>query len=155
MRSPKGRLLSLTKEVQEKIVECVRSGMHFKHAAAMAGISEKSFLTWMAKGRKKEHPYESFFLAVEKAKAEDIANNCKHINTAAITQWQAAAWMLERKYPEFYGRETWRIKQLEEELTQLRKLIEKALSPGQTTAPAQAPITKQEEEVEKTDGDAN
>lgn len=57
-----------------------------------------------------EWPFVVFALAVEKAEAAFEARALSAIQKAALgadgkpQSWQAAAWLLERKYPEQYGR---------------------------------------------------
>jgi hypothetical protein len=57
-----------------------------------------------SKGKKKEQPYVEFSNAVEKAMAEAEVAGVNAIVVAAARHWQAAAWMLERKHPERWGR---------------------------------------------------
>lgn len=48
-------------------------------------------------------PYREFRAAVQKAEAEAEERLLGIIEDAAPNTWQAAAWMLERKYPERWG----------------------------------------------------
>ena len=57
-----------------------------------------------AKPRKAERKFLQFLNAVEKAQAGSDIRMVALISKAAETQWQAAAWRLERKNPDQWGR---------------------------------------------------
>lgn len=48
--------------------------------------------------------YFEFFESVKKAEAQAVARNVAVIQSAAKDSWQAAAWWLERKYPQEWGK---------------------------------------------------
>lgn len=120
--SPKtGRPTKLTPEKQEEIVKYLRAGNYVETAAAYAGLSKASVYNWMRRGRREierveddprrkireeEQPYVDFLYAVEKAQARAEMTSIALINRASETQWQAAAWRLERKHPGRWGRST-------------------------------------------------
>jgi transposase len=109
--------------VQERILGAIRSGAYNETAAAYAGIGESTFYKWLARaqdelagGPEARGIYVEFREAVEKAQAESELEHLLVIRGAAQgrptkqgvpgspQQWQAAAWMLERKHPDRYGR---------------------------------------------------
>lgn len=74
-------------------------------AAAYAGISKDTFFRWLRKGaRAKSGIYKDFHDAVEKALADAEVRDVMLIANAAATDWKAAAWRLERKFPDRWGR---------------------------------------------------
>jgi len=101
-----GRQSKLTQEVQDRIVAALRAGNYQETAARYAGISEDTFYEWLKRG--KEEPgsaYSEFSEAVEKAKADAEVRDVALIDKAAHDgSWQAAAWKLERKFPNKWGR---------------------------------------------------
>jgi transposase len=99
-----GRKSALTDELQEKILRYLKLGAYVETAAAAAGISRDCFYKWMRRGAKGEKPYKAFADAVEQALAESEVRDLGIILGAAQTQWQAAAWRLERRFPDKYGR---------------------------------------------------
>lgn len=114
-----GRPTKLNYEVQEKIVQAIKAGNYIETAAAYAGISKSTLYDWLKRGerekqrvaknpryriRKSEKIYVDFSDAVEKALAEAEMRDVLLIGKAAEEQWQAAAWRLERKFPERWGR---------------------------------------------------
>jgi hypothetical protein len=50
-----------------------------------------------------EEPYLEFYAACTQAMAYAEAEKLAIIDKAAVTQWQAAAWHLERMYPDRFG----------------------------------------------------
>lgn len=99
-----GRRLRLTKETHEIIVRALKAGAFKVVAAAAAGISEDTLREWLRRGKKGEKEYVAFFRDVEKVVAEDCIRNQAFISKAAMSDWKAAAWNLERKYPKLYAR---------------------------------------------------
>jgi hypothetical protein len=75
-------------------------------AAASAGIDRTTLLDWLKRGARHETAALSKF-ATDYAEAEgDAEVKAVDLITAAAKrgQWQAAAWRLERKHPERWGR---------------------------------------------------
>lgn len=114
-----GRPTKLTSEVQHRIVQAIQAGNYMETAAAYAGINKTTLYDWLRRGarekerleknsrarmRKAEAPYVKFSNAVEKALAEAEMRDVMIIGKAAAEQWQAAAWRLERKFPQRWGR---------------------------------------------------
>jgi len=102
-----GRPTKLTSEVQEAIVSAIRAGNYMETAAAYAGIAKGTFYEWLRRGRRaKSGRYRAFVDAVEIALAEAEVQDLQRIEDAAKNGvWQAAAWRLERKFPEKWGRQ--------------------------------------------------
>jgi transposase len=100
------RQTKLTPEVQDKIVSALRAGNYQETAANFAGISKPTFYGWLERGRNEPDSIYSVFLdAVEKAKADAEVRDVALIDKAAHDgSWQAAAWKLERKFPQKWGR---------------------------------------------------
>lgn len=93
------RPTKLTPTVREKILLALAAGCTRKHAAALAGISEDSFARYRAKDKK-------LAAAVVRAEAEAVVACCLAIRRAAEKgKWRAAAWWLERRCPEEWGRQ--------------------------------------------------
>ena len=97
----------LREDMIEKAYELVKAGNHYRVISQYFGIDESTWHRWMRKGelaKNKNSIYYRFYKAVRKAEAEAHARNVEIIQQAAKTQWQAAAWWLERRYPEIWGR---------------------------------------------------
>lgn len=103
------RILKLTPALIKKIVGYQRAGAYVETAAAAAGISKQTLYTWLRRAvdENEEDPiFAKFAAAVEEAQALAEVRDIALIGKAAETQWQAAAWRLERKSPERWGRNT-------------------------------------------------
>jgi transposase len=97
----------LTSETATAIVNAVRAGNTQETAAAYAGINKDTLYTWMRKGRAATRgAYHQFVDQLDQALAASEVRDLALIGKAAEEQWQAAAWRLERRYPEKYGRRT-------------------------------------------------
>lgn len=75
-------------------------------AASYAGINKTTFYAWLRRGaRESRGLYHAFSEAVEKAHADSETRDVGLIAKAAADGvWQAAAWRLERKFPDRWGR---------------------------------------------------
>jgi transposase len=105
-QQPLGRPAKLTPELQNKICDAIRAGNYLETAAAFAGIGKSTFYDWLRRGQRvSKGIYHDFSEAVEKALADSEARDVALIAKAAADgQWQAAAWRLERKFPDRWGR---------------------------------------------------
>jgi len=118
----------LTPDVSDAIFDFISKGSTDKMACQAAGIDPTTFRRWVSKGENsKSGQFRSFYLSLKKARTVAFHHNLELIRKAAtekqtlkttrITtysdgtkttveefketpkQWQAAAWILERKYP--------------------------------------------------------
>lgn len=101
------RPTKLTPETQNKIVQALTLGATYEHAANFAGISYETFNNWMKRGEAASSgKFLQFFEAVKKAEGNATVGWLAKIEKAANDgNWQAAAWKLERRYPNDYGRQ--------------------------------------------------
>ena len=102
----KGRPSLRTKVRKDRIVQAIAAGNYVETAARYGGVHPATYYRWMqeaqepgAAANKRE-----FYEAVKKAEAEAEVRNVATIQLAASSQWQAAAWLLERKHPAQWGR---------------------------------------------------
>ena len=107
LRRPVGRPrgpTKLTPELMERTFELVQSGMNLDGVAYSVGINPTTFYRWMREGRVAiEGPYYEFFAGVKKGLAtfgffcfQRVASGCR--------DWRRYAWLLERKFPDRWGR---------------------------------------------------
>ncbi|MDY6957667.1 MAG: hypothetical protein SVK08_00785 [Halobacteriota archaeon] len=101
----RGRKTKLTPELQNKICQYIRAGNYIITACQAVGISQTTYERWINTGNKsKDGIYSDFVDAIKIAEAESEARNVLIVEKAAITTWTAAAWLLERKHPDRWGR---------------------------------------------------
>lgn len=102
---PGGRPSKLTPELQARICEAIRAGNYIETAAAYAGVHKATLYDWLKRGANANAgKFREFSDAVEKALADAEARDVALIAKAATEHWQAAAWRLERKFPDKWGR---------------------------------------------------
>lgn len=86
-----------TPETVKKITDAIKLGATYELACNYAGIDYSTFNEWQ-----KTKP--KFSEAVKAAEGEAAVKWLAKIEAAAAKSWQAAAWKLERRYPQDYGR---------------------------------------------------
>lgn len=98
----------LTEETREALLRMLRAGNYIETACRAAGITSKTFRNWRRahrEGQVSAIPYAKFFEDLDKAIAEGETTHLNAIELAAKSgQWQAAAWVLERRHPRRWGR---------------------------------------------------
>lgn len=95
----RGRPSKRTPEIEAAIYECLRLGMTCAQTCDSCGVSQSQFRNW-------RRNFRDFQDLVRRAEAEAVKLNLAVIQAAAASgkSWQAAAWFLERKHPEQWGR---------------------------------------------------
>lgn len=94
-----GRPTKKTEQRVEALLQSLRAGASRQRAAALAGIHRDTLYEWM-----KQDP--AFSDAIEKAEAFAESRFLARVATAAENEksWQAAAWILERRFPNEWRR---------------------------------------------------
>jgi transposase len=91
----------------EKLCQAILVGATYKLAALYAGISEDTFARWRQRMRtaRAGTPLARLRERLREAEAQAALHWLAQIQAAAAEDWHAAAFMLERRYPESYGRQ--------------------------------------------------
>ena len=82
--------------VADEVIAGVASGLDFRTACDAAGISGELASSWIVESA-------DFSLSFKKAKASHIRSCLTRLKDLPAGRWQAAAWELERIYPERFG----------------------------------------------------
>lgn len=98
----------LTKELTARICERIRQGAYLSPACEAEGVPDSTGSEWLQRGRgehstrRKTPVHAEFAEAIKKAEAECEQTCLLRIQTAAAEPrtWQAAAWLLERRFPQ-------------------------------------------------------
>lgn len=109
-----GRPLTLTSDLAQEIAVLLRRGLTQTDACAAVGLARSTFYDWLARGRDlaakdpadmtiEELRLSDFSDAVTRARARAKGDALGMIRAAMATDWRAAAWFLERSFPEEYG----------------------------------------------------
>lgn len=88
--------MKYSSEIASEICQYVQDGSTQRDSAIMSGISEETFYTW----RKNKSEFSE---SLKKAHAEHKKTLLATITSATEKSWQAAAWILERRYKEDYA----------------------------------------------------
>ena len=93
-------------EVMKRLEDALVAGNTYKVACVLSGISERSFMRWKAEGLKAKRGSLGwqFLQLIKGAEAKAIHRNVMVIQTASKKNWTAAAWWLERRCPDDFGR---------------------------------------------------
>ena len=89
--------MKYTPELVNELIKYIEAGNYIITACDAVGIHKDTFFDWL-----KEK--SDFSDSIKKAESKAIARNVMIIQKAAQTSWQAAAWFLERKDYERWGR---------------------------------------------------
>lgn len=102
------RPTKLDDAVAGRVLQALRAGNYLDTAAAFAGVHRSTLHDWLKKGRAENarEPYASFVDDVDEAMGDAEAMFVARIAKAAedARNWTAAAWWLERRFPDRWGR---------------------------------------------------
>jgi len=108
-----------TPELGKHILKAVRKGLHYDDAAALGGVTRSIVQRWLREGAQLletcidkdisnlpegEQQLVKFTIDFEKACARLTNENLDVIRRQRGSWWQAAAWILERRFPEKWGK---------------------------------------------------
>lgn len=104
-----GRPTRLTPRVQQAIVDAVAAGNFLEVAFRFGGISRKTGFEWLKRGADddalgQESIWTEFRDAVLAAESRAEIMALGFVRQAMVGDWKAAAWYLERKHRERWGR---------------------------------------------------
>ena len=116
---PIGRPTDLTPEAVAEVAYLLPRTLYLRTVADFLGVHRSSVYRWLERGRREEKRlrrptakpkpseaiYKQFCDAYKKGLAEGEIRAVAAIRQAAAESWQAAAWLLERRFPERWGRD--------------------------------------------------
>lgn len=95
---------TLTVGLMSEMMERLAQGCGPTMMCDSLGIPRSSYYHWMKEGEKPDNqPFTDFRTAVVQAKADYLLSCVKDIKKAGHKQWQANAWLLERKDPKNFS----------------------------------------------------
>jgi hypothetical protein len=100
---------SLTPELGARICAIVREGASITVAGACCGIPVVICRKWLRTGErlcreKRRGRQRDFLEAINRAEAMAVVDILRNIVAASQKSWQAAAWLLERRFPAEFGK---------------------------------------------------
>jgi len=99
--------------VVQKVARCLSAGLTRQLAASYAGVAPTRIEQWMRKGEDGHPDYVEAWQLIVKAEAEAALSMLDVVAGAATggagydataQDWKAAAWILERRFPNAYGK---------------------------------------------------
>jgi hypothetical protein len=96
----------LTSEIQQRIGDNIALGLTYRLAAESVGITYKTLNEWNQKGQtEKSGKYFEFSQYIKKCNADGARILLEKLNDAAKAgNCTVCAWILERRFPEEFGR---------------------------------------------------
>lgn len=99
----------LSIELVENVLKLISEGQTIKAACANSNIGQTVYYNWIKRGRADadagvKSVQRLLFDGVPEAEAKHEQSHLNVIIAASKTTWQAAAWYLERRYPERYAK---------------------------------------------------
>lgn len=105
MMAARGRKTKLNQDVQDRLVNAIRMGATYDLACKYAGITYQTFLNWKANAAEQTSgSFVELFEAIARAEGEAAIKWLALLEKHATDDPSWAAWKLERRYPEHYGR---------------------------------------------------
>lgn len=141
---PKNKPVKLLKrklsyELIDGYRKCLRTHIYLETVNAAMGISKMAVCKWMKKGREEakrlflcpdtelnpevELEY-AFYQMYQEESANVLGKSIGHIVRAGRTQWQAAAWICERRRPDLWGANNREIRELQKIVKMLQEEIQ-------------------------------
>ena len=100
--------LEIQPKLLEELCEILLSGNTIRTACQTMGLSESTFHDYIRRGDPSQPAHEprfaQFSQAITRARAEGKRELVRLVAKAAKEDWRAAAFLLERSWPEEYGR---------------------------------------------------
>lgn len=135
MPHPGGRPGELTQAVIAEVERLLPECMYLETVASLIGVTNRAMQKWLKRGAKeqrrlekpdaepieKEAIYLEFVRVHKKAIADSERKAIKRISRASAKQWQAAAWILERRFAERWGADKGVIAMMMKELAEVKK----------------------------------
>jgi hypothetical protein len=107
----------LTEELIKEICKYISNGLGVKDCCDIVGISQQSFYRWQTEAETgfkegKEELGAATNIKLKRLLSEEIKKayskyklvHITRINEASKNEWQASAWMLERKFPDEFAK---------------------------------------------------
>jgi DNA-binding XRE family transcriptional regulator len=117
--------IKMTPKVLEELYEAIAKGANITDAAGFVGVSRQAIYTLLHKERAK--PNSKILDKIEASRAAFRKSLQDRIIAHGKSSWQAAAWILERRFPGMFGKKDTlmakEMKELREELATIRAEI--------------------------------
>jgi hypothetical protein len=146
---PAGRRPNLTPEMIDGVRRLVPVVFYLKTVADYLGVPARTLRHWRQRGRREadrlaaqldtepeqsERLFFDFHQAFTRGLAEGELHELEAIRQASPKHWQAAAWRLERRFPEKWGSHRRELALLRKKVRELQKALDQRGFPPDRTA---------------------
>ena len=104
-RKGKQPLFEKHPRMANNFIQAIGRGNYITDACKSCGFGRETYYGWKKKAKEGKEPYKTFIDKVEKAEAEFIDNALQGITNAGDKNWQALAWILERRHQDKFGKQ--------------------------------------------------
>lgn len=127
---PGGRPTKLNPERKKKILDALAAGNFFEPSCAYAGVDHETVRGWVRRGeREGKGAYYTFSVEMKEAQAQAEVALAATIKKHAVNKWEAAGWLLSRRFPERWS-ESSRVRlEVEKQLETTLDALQSKLSP--------------------------
>lgn len=99
----------LDDDTLDRLATMLRAGNYVTVAARAVGVAPDRLAEWLERGASSDPDERSFVELrerLDRARADAEVRHVALVAAAAAENWQAAAWLLERQYPDRWSRPT-------------------------------------------------
>lgn len=130
---PNGRPSKFTPERCASILDSISKYVPVTLAAEATGICKDTFYEWLKVARAdrqagKDTEYTDFSDALKKIETDKIKHLCANVE-AGVDRWQSCAWLLERRWREYFGQDAGIIAELQATFAELKAKVEEQQQP--------------------------
>ena len=134
----RGRPTKLTPELIADVRRFLPTCLYMDSVGDYIGVARSTWRLWLRRGRReaerlardpkaKPDPGEAIYLefsdAIKRGLAEAEMRAVSCILNAAPQHWQAAAWVLERRWPQHWGRDRQTLRELQRAVRELQERV--------------------------------
>lgn len=94
----------LTEDRENRIIGAIEAGNTRACAAHLAGISPSTLTDWITRGRNGDPLFSAFAVRLKEADAKAEELMVSRVRAASLETWQSAAWWLERRRHNDWGK---------------------------------------------------
>jgi hypothetical protein len=103
-KETRGRKSLLNAALTKRICKLLAQGIAIRSACVVCGIGSRTYFEWQERGKAGEEPFARFFSAATRARETHKANLIRVVLAAADKDARHAEWLLERQFPDEFGR---------------------------------------------------
>ena len=96
-----GAIAAKTKAAQDRVLAALQEGVLRTHACYLGGVDRATFYRWMQRDAAFRENVEAAEGELQRSMLQHVIRAAANMTQGGAMQWQAAAWLLERRFPAF------------------------------------------------------